>query len=990
MENDMKQPGTPLSQSFTPRLASISKRLISLGEAKDWALKDIKFLVYDDTDAKVDGYDSSDEEGMMEFAMKMSMGLPSDDQERSEICSSCPEFPHNRKTRKFRLFKPADTFPDLLREPSMPKSVDVCVHYVAVSYCWPVLDQRDDSLAANKVTYQVRELDGTIRRTRALDDVLDRAVDVANSCGLRMIWIDQECIPQPKDDSPEDNKYEQQLGVQAMDIVYNRAIVTAGLHDVTITSPGQIHAIRSLIQMDETRQLPHINDQFLDHILQFFESVSLDRWYTRAWIAQEALSAGIGLMIVLRRSPGISYSSHFRLGKKYVVPKHTLDYMDRKLPSENICITLAQFRGMMRAAKSLLEQNFLLHGQALVQFNDQPITLLSRAAPILRAVESLYPAFARQLDSNKLKLQMIGGYNYGSRWTVDAAGALTILKTRECRDQQDLVAILANMCSYDIRLDTQAVAEAGSLREGIISLALLNGDLSLLVPEAYQHSESRFSSMDYDAGLSNLRLMSPLDVSPHMIDHVSVRNFNQHKTHILPSITEKGINFHSYVWKIEDELDLLPIKYQYDEAWEELKCLRITVDELEKETAEQFDARRQLIMNHFSMHSVMRQAKKDLFLKPYLTPESKAWDGIENAGVYVTQALVAQRVQEMPEMQRIISGIVFATLRYLLNLANTDPRARGLATSIWQSLRTDMVGDRDDLPDEVDDILFDHSDVVTKPFQTLRLDVTRDREYSQLWFVDRIMKNGTLWIGRYNRLSPQRLPYGPDRDRGQGPEIDFGLREDSGSSQSPKTLKGKEPMLAENRENAARQFGPESHKILRRQLRRDIIAQMIAADTNDINPGAPRVVPGTLSGFLEVVVGGLWRKESEERRMCNLVSTFDVDGPCTVLTPYNSDWEMLPHPELRSMSVCWVINPLKPDNQQPSPSSPSLPQTLTSNISNPLDFSAEASASEPCKPVVPESNPPRSNTDGCVYGVVSKVRGLWALMDPPIQAFTIA
>lgn len=41
------------------------------------------------------------------------------------------------------------------------------------------------------------------------------------------------------------------------------------------------------------------------------------------------------------------------------------------------------------------------------------------------------------------------------------------------------------MCGYNIRLNTRAVASGGSLREGLAALALLNGDLSLLVREAY-------------------------------------------------------------------------------------------------------------------------------------------------------------------------------------------------------------------------------------------------------------------------------------------------------------------------------------------------------------------------------------------------------------------------------------------------------------------------------------------------------------------------
>jgi hypothetical protein len=60
------------------------------------------------------------------------------------------------------------------------------------------------------------------------------------------------------------------------------------------------------------------------------------------------------------------------------------------------------------------------------------------------------------------------------------------LSTRGCRDLQDRIAIMANMCHYDIRLDTALIAKkCKSLRLAFLALSLLNGDLSLLVPEAY-------------------------------------------------------------------------------------------------------------------------------------------------------------------------------------------------------------------------------------------------------------------------------------------------------------------------------------------------------------------------------------------------------------------------------------------------------------------------------------------------------------------------
>jgi NADPH-dependent ferric siderophore reductase len=61
-------------------------------------------------------------------------------------------------------------------------SIDICIHHVAVSYVWP---PRDETPIPR--SYTVRDLDEPVRASRALDDVLDRAVDFANSCGLRMI-----------------------------------------------------------------------------------------------------------------------------------------------------------------------------------------------------------------------------------------------------------------------------------------------------------------------------------------------------------------------------------------------------------------------------------------------------------------------------------------------------------------------------------------------------------------------------------------------------------------------------------------------------------------------------------------------------------------------------------------------------------------------------------------------------------------------------------
>ncbi|KAI0435909.1 hypothetical protein F4803DRAFT_573340 [Xylaria telfairii] len=327
------------------------------------------------------------------------------------------------------------------------------------------------------------------------------------------------------------------------------------------------------------------------------------------------------------------------------------------------------------------------------------------------------------------------------------------------------------MCGFEIRLDTRTVGDYASLREGLTALALLNGDLSLLVPEAYERSNSEFIHSILHATEPGPAWMFPFDRYSSEIDHIIVRNFNLHRLAAPPRLTDKGLGLPSYVWQVNNQIDLFPIKYKYQSIWEELKCLSVVIDRLEKETPEQFLARKRLVTDHFSEPAVLQQAKANLFLITELPKESKAWGNIDPAGIRVTQYISAYRVQEVPWMQQIISETIISTLRFLYNSRETDALAYGLATSIWQSLRVDIVDGREDLPDVVDEKLFEHPTVIAAPFRTLRLDINRNGEYAQLWFVDRIMRYGTLWIGRYKRCpsaktvsSPPHWP-GPGRTR---------------------------------------------------------------------------------------------------------------------------------------------------------------------------------------------------------------------------------
>ena len=90
--------------------AKISKHKFERAKARQWATRDICFLVYDDSDVKIGGFDS-DEEALQKHALRMSLGdndtlIPEGDEaQRSEyaddswkakccVCAWYPGFPH--------------------------------------------------------------------------------------------------------------------------------------------------------------------------------------------------------------------------------------------------------------------------------------------------------------------------------------------------------------------------------------------------------------------------------------------------------------------------------------------------------------------------------------------------------------------------------------------------------------------------------------------------------------------------------------------------------------------------------------------------------------------------------------------------------------------------------------------------------------------------------------------------------------------------------
>ncbi|KAL4895776.1 hypothetical protein BDV59DRAFT_144217 [Aspergillus ambiguus] len=485
-----------------------------------------------------------------------------------------------------------------------------------------------------------------------------------------------------------------------------------------------------------------------------------------------------------------------------------------------------------------------------------------------------------------------------------------------------------------------------------------------------------------------MRWLWPLNLVPHLIDYCQVRaggyvsasiyNYNK-------PLTTDGLRLGAYLWRVDDTVDFTPIQFEWAERWNSLKCLKVEMMNIEGETLEEFNERRRQVVDHFSRKDVLHEQIRNAPNLGHNPVEERSDDSTFRLVTYVD----AFRIEGNPAAQRLVADIIFAILRYLFHNADSEPRAIALANSIWHSVRVDAISkdSEDELPDDIGDWLFCHPVVVDNPYALLQLDKNRESSFSQLWFIERIMRDGCLWVGHmansHERAefenSPEREPAdlecsGPSDAKGKAPADHDGT--DSAPASSPSHPDRK----------------PET--ILRRQLIRKTLAMLVGVSSFSQNGDNGVVLDRrNMAAFADLLGHQSGSRKNRGRLERDLVSAFDVDGPCLLAVPYNGEWEMLPRPGFRGMSICWVVEGVshkdKEDRREDNSggqldSDSQMKWPVEGNVLDEEGWisSMEAGTSAE-QPKLREENPEPS------YRVVNKVQGLWQIMlDVPMQKYT--
>jgi Heterokaryon incompatibility protein (HET) len=277
---------------FKEALLAVSKFQVNRGEVTTWA-SHLRFLTpaidADSTGSRA-ADTTADAKGGHESDLAKSEPSSSTSEDSSKEYCICSE-------RSYKSFDETSCQLQLTKSSEPPD----CVHYVAVSYCWSSTPfSRPEDVGRKIQEYSINTEHGA-RSNKASSSILDRAILFASRRGLEFIWIDQECIEQ-------DNPIDQRDGIQAMDLIYQRAVESISLLNTYVEKQEHLDALNLMFEGEGIE--PHE----LESLAEVLELICSDAWFTRAWILQESTSAGSEMTLLIRCAPQLRRTAYFSSG----------------------------------------------------------------------------------------------------------------------------------------------------------------------------------------------------------------------------------------------------------------------------------------------------------------------------------------------------------------------------------------------------------------------------------------------------------------------------------------------------------------------------------------------------------------------------------------------------------------------------------------------------------------------------------------------------
>lgn len=428
--------------------------------------------------------------------------------------SNVPDLASLSKQRGIRSLKydgegqPIDTSGDrpVLTIPIIEKDTapgDRSLRYLAVSWKWTGHNEQipHGTDTTESFRYWIQRPGEPSHESSFPDGYMDRVIRVAQAHGITNIWIDRECIYQREGDG-EKHPRDQELGVQVMDLVYQRATKAVGLLTTALMHQDEVDTLAILLNGDmfdsNSSEYPTLKPWVSTAKVQMLilRLLSDPRW-SRAWIFQEDHISSYKMFLLVPCSEHIDKHKAFNFGD---------------IPGE------------LQVKVSLFREHVTLFCLA------QPEEIKRWPATEILQKAKRYKTF------NSLLLDSCPTTTYS---------VLVDICNRSLQKDEDRIALLANVLRFPTRLDIGEASpliktDTYSLSTALLALVLLNGEILW----NYDDLPERILGHDLQSYLEYCEyLFNP----PH---NSKEQEFINHCRFMSPAITTKGIKTQGWVFEL--------------------------------------------------------------------------------------------------------------------------------------------------------------------------------------------------------------------------------------------------------------------------------------------------------------------------------------------------------------------------------------------------------------------------------------------------------
>ncbi|KAM0718306.1 hypothetical protein Q7P37_006638 [Cladosporium fusiforme] len=313
--------------------------------------------------------------------------------------------------------------------------------FVAVSWTWEASAHEADQWGKYSTESPARGGGRGKRMQRSCEKklevrncVLDRVVKYLKCRGIDLFWIDKACI-----DQDSSNKAK---AINSMDLVYKKATHSVGLLSSPIETTEDAKMLAYLLRgkmsvekgRGEFEFRPNVHTDKINRVFTILQRLVEDTWWKRAWIYQEEYLSGTRMDLLITVGPGVC------------VPPPYGDVRGE------FCVRATLFR--KQATMFLLACRNSSNSAA--------------CSEMLKTVEK----YSITLEGEDGGLKPMS-----SRIFAD-------IQRRDVGYSWDRLAITANACAYDIRLDAERLrSDNRNLEQCLLAQFLLNGEIFTHHPE---------------------------------------------------------------------------------------------------------------------------------------------------------------------------------------------------------------------------------------------------------------------------------------------------------------------------------------------------------------------------------------------------------------------------------------------------------------------------------------------------------------------------